>query len=82
MCVCGDRPVLYYSKVNISVLERLLKPVMGIIVGFILQAHHFLSNRSLFWRKIDSGFLGVLDETHVCVVVEQCCTISKSTLVY
>ena len=47
-CVCGFRPVLYYFKVNISLLERFMKPGMGIVDGFLLQPHHFILTQSPF----------------------------------
>ena len=40
--VCGCRPELYYSKVNIGLLGRFMKPGMGIIDNFLVQPHHFL----------------------------------------
>ena len=42
MCVCGCRPVLYYSKITIILLGRFMKPGMGIMDQFVLQPHHFL----------------------------------------
>ena len=47
------RPVLYYFKVNISLLGRLTKPEMRSMDTFLLQSHHFLSSQSPFWRKTD-----------------------------
>ena len=68
-CVCGDRPVLYCSKVNISVLERFMKSGMGIIDGFLLQPHHFLSNQSPFWRKTNT-LCSCVSQTHVYMVLD------------
>ena len=52
-CVHGCRLVLYHLNFNNILLSRFMKPGMGIIGGFLLQSHHFLSNQSPFWRKID-----------------------------
>ena len=54
MCVCGYRPVMYYSKVNISLLRRFMKAELGVMDNFILQPHHFLPSQSPFWRKTDN----------------------------
>ena len=57
---CGCRPVLYYFKINISLLERFIEPRMVIMDECVLQPHHFLSRKSpvllLLWPK-----------THVCM---------------
>ena len=45
-CVWDCRPVLYYFKVNISLLERFMKPGMGIMAKFLLQRHHFPPSHS------------------------------------
>ena len=50
--VCGCRPVLYYFKVNISLLKRFIKPVMVIMDRCVLQPHYFLPRKPPFWRKI------------------------------
>ena len=51
--VCGCRLVLYYFKVNVSLLERFTEPGMVIMDQCVLQPHHFLPRKSLFWRKTD-----------------------------
>ena len=43
---CGRRLVLYYSKVNISVLESFMKTGMGIMDKLLLQIQHFLPSQS------------------------------------
>ena len=64
-CMCGCRLVLYYSKVNIHSLERIMKPRMGIIDGCLLQHHQLLPSQSSF-RKLFSNFVAVLTQnTHV-----------------
>ena len=52
-CVYDCRLILYQFKFNISLLSRFMKPMMRIIDEFLLQPHHFLPNKSPFWRKID-----------------------------
>ena len=47
-CVYDCRLILYHFKFNISLLSRLMKPMMRIIDEFLLQPHHFLSNKSPF----------------------------------
>ena len=68
-CVCGCRPVLYYCKVNIIILERFMKPEMGIIDNFLLQPRHFLPSQSQFWRKIDK-FCGCSGPKHMCACLQ------------
>ena len=81
-CVYGCRLELYHLNFNISLISRSMKPGLIIIDGFLFQSHHFLSNQSKCWRKIDS-FCGCSGpKTHVCVVVDQCYTIPKSILLY
>ena len=53
-CVCGCTPVLYYSKVNSSLLGRFMKHQMGIMDTFLLQPCHFPPSQSLFWSKSES----------------------------
>ena len=65
-CVCGCRPGLYYSKVNIGWLERFMKPGMGIMDNFPVQPHHFLQSQPSFWRKMDV-FCGCCGPKHMCV---------------
>ena len=59
-CVYGCRLILYQFKFNISSLLRFMNPEMGIIDEFLLQPHHFLCNKSPFWRKMNSccGYSG------------------------
>ena len=64
-CVCGHKPALYYSKVSVSVLERFMKPGMGIIDNFLLQTHHLLQSKSTFWGKA-TNFVAVLAQS-ICV---------------
>ena len=63
--VCGYRPVLYYFNVNIGLLERFMKPGMGIIDKFLLQPCHFLPSQSQFWREIDK-FCGCSGPKDMC----------------
>ena len=64
-CVYGCRLVLYQFKFNISSLSRFMKPEMGMINKCLLQPHHFLWNKSPFWRKINS-FCGCSGPKHMC----------------
>ena len=51
---CGYRPVSHYSKFKISLLERFMKPEMGIMDKHLVQPHHFLPSQSPFWRNADN----------------------------
>ena len=42
---CDCRLVLYQFKFNISLLSRFMKPRMGIIGGYLLHSHNFLSDK-------------------------------------
>ena len=65
MRVCGYRPVLYYSKVTICVLEVFMKPGIGTIDKFILPIHHLLQSKSIFLRKTDN-FSCCSGPKHMC----------------
>ena len=52
-CVYDCRLVLHYLNFTILSLSGFMKPGVGIIDGFLLTAHHFLSNQSRLWRHID-----------------------------
>ena len=47
-CVDDCRLTLYQFKINIHLLSRFMKPRVGIMDDFLLQPHHFLSNKSPF----------------------------------
>ena len=63
-CMYGCRLVLPKLKFNISSISRFMKPRMGIIDGFLLQHHQFLTNKFLLWRKVDS-FWGCFCPKHI-----------------
>ena len=66
ICVYGWRLVLHQFKFNTSSLSRFMKPGIGIINGFLLQPHHFLWNKSPFWRKMNS-FCDCSGPKYMCV---------------
>ena len=70
-CVCGCRPVLYYFKVNVSLLERFMKPGMGIIDNFLLQPRHFYQANPNFGGKSTSFVAALAQNTcvHGCRLV-------------
>ena len=50
----GDfRPMLYYFKLNISLLEMFMKPREEIMDKCVLQPHNSLLSQPPFWRKTD-----------------------------
>ena len=65
-CLCGYRRVLYYFKVNISVLERFMKSGIGIMDTFPIQPHHFLQSQSSFWISTWTSFVAILAQ-NTCV---------------
>ena len=65
-CLCGCRLILYQFKFNISLLSRFMKPTIGIIDEFLLQPHHFLSNKSPFRRKMNYFVAILAQNTCVC----------------
>ena len=68
-CVCGCRPVLYYFKVNISLLEMFMKPGMGIIDNFLLQPRHFVPSQTQYWRNIDK-FCSCSGPKHMFILLQ------------
>ena len=52
VCVCGCRPVLYYSTVNFGLLGRFKKTQMRIMDNIPVQPRSFLQSQSSFWRKM------------------------------
>ena len=64
--VYGYKPGLYHLKFNIPSLSRFMTPVMGIIDEFLLVPHHFLSNQSPFWWKIDYFVTVLAQNSYVC----------------
>ena len=60
-CLCGCRPGLYYSKVNIGWLGRLIKPGMATMVNFPVQPHHFCKASPHFGGKWTS-FVAILTQ--------------------
>ena len=47
-CVYDCRLILYQFKFNLSLLSSEIEPRMGIKDKFLLQPHHYLSNKSHF----------------------------------
>ena len=67
--VCGCRPVLYYFKVNISLSERFIEPLMVIMDQCVLQPHYFLPRKSPFGGK-STSFVAVMAH-NTCVYVRR-----------
>ena len=81
-CVCGYRPVLYYFKVNGSVLERFTKPGMAIMDTFLLQIHNLLQSKPTFFEESRHILLLFGPKTHVCMALDWYHTILTSILVH
>ena len=64
-CVCGCKPVIDYSKLNTSLLERFMKPGIETIDTFLLQPHHFLPNKYPSWGK-PAKFCCCFGPKHMC----------------
>ena len=67
--VCGRKPVIYYYKVNISLLGRFMKPGLATKDRFLVQSCHFLPVRSPFWRKTGK-FCCCFGSKHTCAWVQ------------
>ena len=68
-CGWACRLVLYYSKVNISLLGRFMKPGMRLMDTFLFQPRHILQRQSPFWKKNDK-FCCHSDPKHMCVCLQ------------
>ena len=72
-CVCGCRIMLYYSKVNISLFRRFMKPKIGIMDTFLAHLTNFYQANPSFGGKPTSS---------VAVLAQNTCVYGRRLVLY